>query len=151
MNIYVCVKHVPDSAATITVEGRNGINEKITFLVNPYDEHALTEAVTLRKSMTDGDVVAVCLGKPAAENTLRSAMAMGADRSILIETDRSHDSIFTARALAAAIEREVTRRGRSRQLDDHPPLRHRHAANPRRLRRPRRPRTRTAAPATSHT
>ena len=67
MNIYVCVKHVPDSAATITVEGKNGINEKITFLVNPYDEHALTEAAKLRNSMADGDVVAVCLGKPAAE------------------------------------------------------------------------------------
>jgi electron transfer flavoprotein beta subunit len=103
MNIYVCVKHVPDSAATITVDGKNGINEKVTFLVNPYDEHALTEAATIKASSTGTEVVAVCLGKPAAENTLRAAMAMGADRSILIETDRSHDSIFTARALAAAI------------------------------------------------
>lgn len=103
MNIYVCVKHVPDSAATITVEGRNGINEKVTFLVNPYDEHALTEAARIKTSQPGAEVVAVCLGKPSAENTLRSAMAMGADRSILIETDRSHDSIFTARALAAAI------------------------------------------------
>jgi electron transfer flavoprotein beta subunit len=102
MNIYVCVKHVPDSAATITVDGNNRINEKITFLVNPYDEHALTEAASI-KQVPAQEVVAVCLGKPAAENTLRSAMAMGADRSILIETDRNHDSIFTARALAAAI------------------------------------------------
>jgi electron transfer flavoprotein beta subunit len=103
MNIYVCVKHVPDSAATITVEGKNGINEKVTFLMNPYDEHALTEAARIGKSMADTDVVAVCLGKPTAENTLRSAMAMGADRSILIETDAPVDSILTARALAAAI------------------------------------------------
>jgi electron transfer flavoprotein beta subunit len=103
MNIYVCVKHVPDSAATITVEGKNGINEKITFLVNPYDEHALTEAATIRASLPDAEIVAVCLGKAAAENTLRSAMAMGADRGILIETDLAHDSLFTARALAAAI------------------------------------------------
>jgi electron transfer flavoprotein beta subunit len=103
MNIYVCVKHVPDSAATITVDGNNEINEKITFLVNPYDEHALTEAARIKASSTGTEVVAVCLGKPAAENTLRAAMAMGADRSILIETDQSHDSILTARALAAAI------------------------------------------------
>jgi electron transfer flavoprotein beta subunit len=103
MNIYVCVKHVPDSAATITVEGKTGINEKITFLVNPYDEHALTEAARIKRSMPDIEVIAVCLGKASAENTLRSAMAMGADRSILIETDRTLDSIFTARALAAAI------------------------------------------------
>ena len=104
MNIYVCVKHVPDSAATITVEGKRDINEKITFLVNPYDEHALTEAARIKQSMADIEVIAVCLGKPAAENTLRAAMAMGADRSILIETDRPHDSIVTARALAAAIQ-----------------------------------------------
>jgi electron transfer flavoprotein beta subunit len=104
MNIYVCVKHVPDSAATITVEGGNAINEKITWLVNPYDEHALTEAARIKATGTAVEIVAVCLGKPAAENTLRSAMAMGADRSILIETDRYHDSIITARALAAAIQ-----------------------------------------------
>lgn len=106
MKIYVCVKHVPDSAATIMVEGKNGINEKITFLVNPYDEHAVTEAAKIKAAHADVEVVAVCLGKPAAENTLRSAMAMGADRSILIETDRSHDSIFTSRALAAAIRND---------------------------------------------
>jgi electron transfer flavoprotein beta subunit len=105
MNIYVCVKHVPDSAATIAIEGGTGINEKITFLLNPYDEHAVTEAAKIKALSTEADaeVVAVCLGKPAAENTLRSAMAMGADRGILIETDRIHDSIVTARALAAAI------------------------------------------------
>lgn len=103
MIIYVCVKHVPDSAATITIAGKNGINEKITFLVNPYDEHALTEAAKIKAARANVEVVAVCLGKPAAENTLRAAMAMGADRGLLIETDRPHDSIFTARALAAAI------------------------------------------------
>lgn len=103
MNIYVCVKHVPDSAATITVEGKAGINEKITFLLNPYDEHAVTEAARIKASSAGTEVVVVCLGKAAAENTLRAAMAMGADRGILIETDRPRDSIFTARALAAAI------------------------------------------------
>jgi electron transfer flavoprotein beta subunit len=108
MNIYVCVKHVPDSAATITVEGDNAINEKITWLVNPYDEHALTEAARIKAAGQAVEIVAVCLGKPAAENTLRAAMAMGADRSILIETDRYHDSIITARALAAAISADGT-------------------------------------------
>lgn len=104
MNIYVCVKHVPDSAATITVEGKTGINEKITFLLNPYDEHAVTEAAKIKaSSANDTEVIAVCLGKAAAENTLRAAMAMGADRGILIEADGPRDSIFTARALAAAI------------------------------------------------
>ena len=102
-SIYVCVKHVPDSAAAITIEGKNQINEKITFLINPYDEHAITEAVRLKSLLQGIEVVALTLGKPSAENSLRSAMAMGADRSILIETDQYHDPIFTARALAAAI------------------------------------------------
>jgi electron transfer flavoprotein beta subunit len=108
MNIYVCVKHVPDSAATITVVNGNAINEKVTFLVNPYDEHALTEAARIKAAGSDIEIIAVCLGKAAAENTLRSAMAMGADRSILIETDKLHDSVFTARALAAAIRSDGT-------------------------------------------
>jgi electron transfer flavoprotein beta subunit len=101
--IYVCVKHVPDSAATITVVGKNRIAESITFLINPYDEHALTAAAQLKQKREPAEVVAVCLGPVAAENTLRSAMAMGADRSILVVTPHNHDSIFTARALKSAI------------------------------------------------
>ncbi|MCU0604989.1 MAG: electron transfer flavoprotein subunit beta/FixA family protein [Desulfobacterales bacterium] len=101
--IYVCVKHVPDSAATITVVGADRIDTNITFLINPYDEHALTEAARLKERHGPAEVVAVCLGPDAAESTLRSAMAMGADRSILVVTTQTHDSIFTARALKSAI------------------------------------------------
>jgi electron transfer flavoprotein beta subunit len=103
MNIYVCIKHVPDSAAVITIEGPDKINEKVTFLVNPYDEHAITEAARIKALKPGTEVVAVCLGPASAENSLRSAMAMGADRAILIETRQPTDSILTARALAAAI------------------------------------------------
>jgi electron transfer flavoprotein beta subunit len=101
--IYVCVKHVPDSAATITVIGKNRISENITFLINPCDEHALTAAAQLKQKREPAEVVAVCLGPLAAENTLRSAMAMAADRSILVMTPHNHDSVFTARALKRAI------------------------------------------------
>jgi electron transfer flavoprotein beta subunit len=106
MNIYVCIKHVPDSAATITIRGHNEIEEDITFLMNPYDEHALTEAVRLKGQGAGGEIIAVCLAKPAAENTLRSALAMGADRGILITADSRQDPLVTARALAAAIGRD---------------------------------------------
>jgi electron transfer flavoprotein beta subunit len=101
--IYVCVKHVPDSAATITVTGKNRISEDITFLINPFDEHALTEAARLKQKRAPAEVVAVSVGPVAAENTLRSAMAMGADRSILVVTPHTHDSVFTARVLKSAI------------------------------------------------
>ncbi len=108
MKIYVCVKHVPDSAATITIRDGSRIEENITFLMNPYDEHAITEAAGLRSQLPDAEVVAVCVAGPAAENTLRSAMAMGADRSILVVADRQIDSMLTARALQAAIEADGT-------------------------------------------
>ena len=106
MKIYVCIKHVPDSAATITIRDKNKIEENITFLMNPYDEHAVTEAARLRSQLPGSEVIAVCLAKPEAENTLRSAMAMGADRSILVCTDGCPDSMLTARALAAAIQQD---------------------------------------------
>ncbi|MBF0202602.1 MAG: hypothetical protein HQK66_15115 [Desulfamplus sp.] len=108
MKIYVCVKHVPDSAANIVLHDERNIEENITFLMNPYDEYAVTEAVSLKKSLKQGEVIAVCLGKKDAEKTLRSAMAMGADRGILIETDQLWDSITTARALKSAIEDDGT-------------------------------------------
>ena len=74
--------------------------------MNPYDEHAVTEAARLRSQLPGSEVIAVCLAKPEAENTLRSAMAMGADRSILVCTDGCPDSMLTARALAAAIQQD---------------------------------------------
>jgi len=103
MKICVCVKHVPDSAAKITIIEPNQIDESITFIMNPYDEHAVEEAVQIKKQAGDCEVVAVSVGKESAENTLRSALAMGADRAILIKTDGRLDSIMTSRALAAAI------------------------------------------------
>ena len=106
MKIYVCVKHVPDTAATIRIGTDDCIDENITFIMNPYDENAVEEAVRLKKQTVDADVIAVTLGKGAAEATLRSAMAMGADRAILVKSESNHDSISTARALCAAIQRD---------------------------------------------
>ena len=106
MQIYVCVKHVPDSAATITIREKNQIDEGVTFLLNPYDEHAVEEAAQLKARVENSEVIAVTLGKESALNTLQSALAMGADRGILIKTDDRIDSILTARALTAAIERD---------------------------------------------
>jgi electron transfer flavoprotein beta subunit len=106
MQIYVCVKHVPDSAAHITIVDKNHIAENITFLLNPYDEHAITEAAGVKEKRPGAEIIAICLGKEDAQKTLRSALAMGADRGILIESNRNHDSIETAQALKAAIEQD---------------------------------------------
>ena len=106
MKICVCVKHVPDSAAKITIKGKNQFDESITFILNPYDEHAVEEAVRVKKQVGDSEVIAVSVGKKDAINTLRSALAMGADRAILIKTNVRADSVITSRALKAAIEQD---------------------------------------------
>lgn len=106
MQIYVCVKHVPDSAANIHILDETRIDENVAFLLNPYDEQAVTEAVTIRKQFPGSEIIAVTCGKNDAENTLRSAMAMGADRGILIAIDTPLDAVATARALAGAIRED---------------------------------------------
>lgn len=106
MQIYVCIKHVPDSAANIHILDNQTIDQNIAFLLNPYDEHAVTEAAALKAIFEGSQVIVVCLGKPDGEKTIRSALAMGADRGILIRTEAAPDPMTTARALKAAIEQD---------------------------------------------
>ncbi len=63
MRIYVCVKHVPDSAANIHIMDNLKIDESVPFLLNPYDEHAVTEAVALKNRIPNSEITALCLGK----------------------------------------------------------------------------------------
>jgi electron transfer flavoprotein beta subunit len=107
MKICVCVKHVPDTAATIKIEGDAGFKDsEIKFVVNPYDEYGVEEAVSL-KDKNGGEVVIVTVGKPEAAATIRSALAMGADRAILVKTDSQFlDAALTAKALKAAMEKD---------------------------------------------
>ena len=107
MKIYVCVKHVPDTAAKITVVGETGFAETCKFIVNPYDEYSLEEAVQINGRAGRGEVVAVTVGKESAVTTLRSALALGADRGILVKTEAQFlDSALTGRALKKAIEQD---------------------------------------------
>ena len=108
MQIYVCVKHVPDTAAKITVVDGSGFAETCKFIVNPYDEYAVEEAVQLRDQAVAGEVVVVTVGKEAAVNTMRSALAIGADRGILVKTEAQFvDSRLTAGAIKAAIAQDT--------------------------------------------
>jgi electron transfer flavoprotein beta subunit len=107
MKIYVCVKHVPDTAAKITVVDGTGFAETCKFIVNPYDEYAVEEAVQLIKQAGEGEVVIVTVGKESAVNTMRAALALGADRGILVKTDAQFvDSSLTGQALKKAIEQD---------------------------------------------
>jgi electron transfer flavoprotein beta subunit len=107
MKIYVCVKHVPDTAAKITVIDGSGFAETCKFIVNPYDEYAVEEAVQLINQAGDGEVIIVTVGKESAVTTMRAALALGADRGILVKTDAQFlDSGLTSQALKKAIEQD---------------------------------------------
>ena len=107
MKICVCVKHVPDTAATIKVVGDNGYaDSEIKFVSNPYDEYGIEEAVSLVEKQ-GGEVVIVTVGKAAAVATIRGGMAMGAHRAILVTTAGQFlDSTLTARALKTVMEQD---------------------------------------------
>ncbi|MEE4263491.1 MAG: electron transfer flavoprotein subunit beta/FixA family protein [Desulfobacteraceae bacterium] len=107
MKIFVCVKHVPDTAAKITVIEDRSFAETCKFIVNPYDEYAVEEAVQLIQQAGGGEVIIVTVGKEAALNTMRAALALGADRGILVKTDAQFlDSGLTSQALQKAIEQD---------------------------------------------
>ena len=107
MKIFVCVKHVPDTAATIKLAGENGYEDgEIKFVSNPYDEFGIEEAVSIVEKQ-GGEVVILTVGKADAAATMRGAMAMGAHRGILVKTESQFlDSGLTARALKAAIDQD---------------------------------------------
>lgn len=107
MKIFVCVKHVPDTAASIRLAGETGFDDsEIKFIASPYDEYGIEEAVSLVEK-NDGEVVIVTVGKDAAVSTIRAALAMGAHRAILVKIESQFlDSSLTAKALKAAIEQD---------------------------------------------
>ena len=107
MQIYVCIKHVPDTAANIRPLGGKDFDETVKFIINPYDEYALEQALRIREKEDGSEVIAVTVGKGSAVATLRSALAMGADRGILVKTDSYFsDSLETSHLLKQVIEQD---------------------------------------------
>lgn len=107
MNIIACVKQVPDTEAQIKVKADgSGIEEgQIKWVMNPYDEFGVEEALRL-KEKNGGDVTVVSVGPARAMETIRTALAMGADKGIHVcdpALDNT-DAYVTAAALAAAIK-----------------------------------------------
>ena len=107
MKICVCVKHVPDTAASIKLAGDTGFEDsEIKFVPNPYDEYGIEEAVSMVEKQ-GGEVVVCTVGKASAVSTIRGAMSMGAHRGILVKTDTQFlDADLTARALKAVMEQD---------------------------------------------
>jgi len=106
VKIAVCIKRVPDTETRIKIgaDGKSIDESGVKFVPNPFDEYAVEEALKL-KEQTNGEVVAVCLGPDASQETLRTALAMGADRGILLKVESlPRDPLVVARALAAELE-----------------------------------------------
>ncbi len=109
MRIFVCVKQVPDTETKIKLKpDASGIDPTgIKWVMNPYDEYAVEEAVKSRESGKATSVVVVSVGpKTRVVETLRTALAMGADEAIVVDASDDIDSSMTAKALAAAIKAE---------------------------------------------
>jgi electron transfer flavoprotein beta subunit len=107
VNILVCVKYVPDTAAKveITQDGKSFDRTGLTHVLNPYDEYAVEEALMIKEKL-GGEVVLVTMGPKKADEALRTGLAMGADRGIHICDDSlaGSDALVTAKVLSTVIK-----------------------------------------------
>jgi electron transfer flavoprotein beta subunit len=108
MKILVGIKHVPDTETKIKLTGDNRLDEAgVKWVVSPYDEFAVEQALLFREA-SEGEVIVASAGRDAAKTSLRQALAMGADRAVLVEDERfdQADALARARALAALAKEE---------------------------------------------
>jgi electron transfer flavoprotein beta subunit len=107
MKAVVCIKRVPDTATNVKVgpDGKSIDPTGIEWVVNPYDEFAVEEALKIKEKAGAGEVEILSLGPAEAATQIRSCLAMGADRGVLLKDDRKNtDCYSTAVALAAALK-----------------------------------------------
>ncbi|HUU51330.1 MAG TPA: electron transfer flavoprotein subunit beta/FixA family protein [Nitrospinota bacterium] len=106
MKIIVCVKDVPDTESNIRIthDGKGIEQESVTFILNPYDEFAVEEALRIKESI-GGEVTALTLGLQSAERVLRACFGLGVDNGILIRDDSfTNDPFLTASAIASYLK-----------------------------------------------
>jgi len=108
MKVLVAVKRVVDYSVRISVRlDKTGvITDNVKMSMNPFDEIAVEEAVRLKEAGVASEVVVVSIGPPQAQETLRAALAVGADRGILIDTDAHIEPLAVAKLLAALTKTE---------------------------------------------
>lgn len=108
MKVLVPVKRVVDYniKPRVAADGSGVETQGVKMSMNPFDEIALEEALRLREKEHAQEVIAVSVGPQAAQDTLRTAMAMGADRAILVRTEAELEPLAVAKLLQAVVERE---------------------------------------------
>jgi electron transfer flavoprotein beta subunit len=108
MNIIVFIKQVPDTATRIKIgaDGKSIDEADVTWIISPYDEYAIEEALKIKESKGTGKVTVVTLGSDRAATSLRNALAMGADEAIhLVDPAfEGSDAFATGRILAASVQ-----------------------------------------------
>jgi electron transfer flavoprotein beta subunit len=108
MKILVPVKRVVDYNVKIRVksDGTGVELANVKMSMNPFDEIAVEEALRLKEKGAASEIVCASIGPPQAAETIRNALAMGADRGILVKTDRATEPLAVAKILKAIIEQE---------------------------------------------
>jgi electron transfer flavoprotein beta subunit len=111
MKILVAVKRVVDFNVKVRVksDGSGVETANVKMSMNPFDEIAVEEAVRLKEAGVATEIVAVSCGLPACQETLRTALAIGADRAILVETDAELQPLAVAKLLKAVAAKEQPR------------------------------------------
>jgi len=107
LKILVPIKRVPDPATTIRVmpDGSGIATDNVKWVINPFDEIAIEEALRIKEKQ-QGEVVLVTIGQSTWQEQLRTGLAMGADRAILVKTDAALDSLAIAGLLAKIAEEQ---------------------------------------------
>src|SRR5437879_10152003 len=107
MKIAVCIKRVPDSETRVKIaaDGKSLDEAGVKFVLHPYDQFAGEEALRRKEQAGAGEVAVFCLGPAAAQETIRTALAMGADRGVLLSVDKiPADPLESAKVLAAELK-----------------------------------------------
>ncbi|HET8670386.1 MAG TPA: electron transfer flavoprotein subunit beta/FixA family protein [Candidatus Saccharimonadales bacterium] len=107
MKTLVTVKRVPDPETTIRVkpDGSGIVTDNVKYVINPFDEIAIEEALRIKEKLS-GEVILISIGAKVVTEQLRTGLAMGADRAVLILCEQELDSLVVARVFAKFIENE---------------------------------------------
>jgi electron transfer flavoprotein beta subunit len=108
VKILVTVKRVPDPETVIKIapDGAGIVTDNVKWVVNPFDEIAIEEALRIKEKAGGADVVLVSVGQKTAQEQLRTGLAMGADRAILVLAEQALEPLAVARVLAKLVEGE---------------------------------------------
>lgn len=110
MKILVAVKRVIDYKASIRIksDGSGVETANVKMSMNPFDEIAVEEAVRLKEKGIASEIIAVSMGSDASQETLRTALAMGADRAMLVKADQEVQPLAAAKMLKSIVMKEST-------------------------------------------